>query len=213
MCKGLIGKKIGMTGLYTPKGAYIPVSVIQAGPCVVVQVKSEAIDGYKALQLGFEEKKESRVNKPLQGHMKKGAGKCFALLNEFSIEGSQEYKMGQVITVDNIFKIGERVDISGTSKGRGFAGVVKRYGFSGGRKTHGGMCHRLPGSIGSSAWPSRVVKGKRMPGHYGNHRITVRNLEVVDIKPVENLILVKGSIPGARRGFLEIRKPKVVVTK
>lgn len=207
MCKGLIGKKLGMTGLFASDGRHLPVTVVQAGPCVVTQIKKVDTDGYDALQLGFASRKKSRVNKPLAGHFKKSGENLFAFMREFPVDKPAEYKLGQSITLD-MFKVGERVDIVGISKGRGFSGVIKRHGFHGGKKTHGSHSHRIPGSIGCSAWPAKVIKGKKMPGQYGNDRKTLRNIEIVDIRPEENLILLKGAIPGARSGIVEIKKLK-----
>lgn len=207
MSKGLIGKKLGMTGLFTPEGEYIPVTAVQAGPCVVTQIKTLETDGYNALQLGFIQKKKARINKPLEGHFKKSGEGRFAFLREVRVADPSEYKLGQTINPD-IFKIGERVDVTGITKGKGFSGVIKRHGFHGGKKTHGSHSHRIPGSIGCSAWPAKVIKGKKMPGQYGNHRKTVRNLEIVDIRPEENLMLIKGAIPGSGYGVVEIKKPK-----
>jgi large subunit ribosomal protein L3 len=207
MSKGLIGKKLGMTSVFTPDGRYIPVTVILAGPCVITQVKSQDSDGYNALQLGFGEKRTSRTTKPLQGHFKKSGGNCFAYLHEVEVDNPEDFAAGSTVGLD-LFKVGERVDVVGTTKGRGFAGVMKRHGFGGGRKTHGSKCHRIPGSIGCSAWPAKVIKGKKLPGHYGTERKTVRNLEIVDIRPDENLILIKGSIPGHREAMVEIKKLK-----
>ncbi len=205
MSRGLIGKKLGMTGIFTADGKYVPVTVVKTGPCVVTQIKTIATDGYASLQLGFGEKKESRVNKPMRGHFKKSGNACFEFLREFDVENLDEYSLGQVITTE-IFKVGERVDVSGTTKGRGFSGVIRRHGFHGGSKTHGGHCHRIPGSVGCSAWPSRILKGKKMPGQYGNTRKTIKNLEVVGVRSEENLILLKGAIPGSRLGFVLIHK-------
>ena len=205
MSRGLIGKKLGMTGIFTADGKYVPVTVVKTGPCVVTQIKTIATDGYASLQLGFGEKKESRVNKPMRGHFKKSGNACFEFLREFDVENLDEYSLGQVITTE-IFKVGERVDVSGTTKGRGFSGVIRRHGFHGGSKTHGGHCHRIPGSVGCSAWPSRILKGKKMPGQYGNTRKTIKNLEVVGVRSKENLILLKGAIPGSRLGFVLIHK-------
>ena len=182
MCRGLLGRKLGMTGYFTPEGKYIPVTVIQVGPCVVTQIKTESTDGYNALQLGFGDRKKSRTNKPLEGHLKKSGGGRFELLREFSVKNPGEYNLGQTITLD-VFKVGERVDVTGTSKGRGFAGVIKRHGFHGGKQSHGSHSHRIPGSIGCSATPAKVIKGKKMPGHFGNKRKTIQNLEIVDINP------------------------------
>ncbi|MBR9980555.1 MAG: 50S ribosomal protein L3 [Desulfatitalea sp.] len=207
MCKALIGKKLGMTNVFTSDGRYIPVTVIQAGPCVITQIKSESSDGYNALQLGFETKKASKTSKPQQGHFQKSGGDCFARLREVEVDDPAAYNLGQNLGPD-LFTIGEKIDVVGSSKGRGFSGVIKRHGFSGGRETHGGKCHRIPGSIGTSAWPSRVMKGKKMPGRYGQDRTTVRNLEIIDIRPENNLILVKGAIPGHRQSLVMIHKLK-----
>jgi len=207
MSKALIGKKLGMTSVFTPDGYYIPVTVIQAGPCVVTQIKTEASDGYNALQLGFESKKVNKTSKPLLGHFEKSGGNCFQRLREVEVEDPSAFSLGQSLGSD-LFKIGERVDVVGTTKGRGFSGVIKRHGFGGGRATHGGKCHRIPGSIGTSAWPSRVMKGKKMPGRYGTDRQTMRNLEIIDIRPEDNLILVKGAVPGHRQALVMIQKLK-----
>jgi large subunit ribosomal protein L3 len=205
MSKGLMGKKLGMSATFSPQGTQMPVTVVEAGPCTVTQIKTVATDGYNALQLGFEEKKTSRVSKPLLGHFKKSGAACFKFLREFAVQNPEEYSLGQKITVA-IFQVGERVDVMGTTKGRGFSGVIKRHGFHRGPMTHGSKNIRPPGSVGSSAWPSRVVKGKRLPGHYGNERRTIRNLEIVDIRPEENLILLKGAVPGAASGPVAINK-------
>jgi large subunit ribosomal protein L3 len=212
MCKGLMGKKLGMAALFSAQGHYIPVTVIEAGPCVVTQIKTLTADGYNALQLGFGEVKASKTIKPRLGHFQKSGGACFRHVQEFAVDNPGDYSLGQKITLE-IFTIGERIDISGTTKGRGFAGVIKREGFSGGRTTHGSKCHRIPGSIGSSAWPSRVVKGKGMPGHYGAERQTMQNLEIVDIRAEDNLLLVRGAVPGPKSGLLAVRKPRIVKKK
>jgi large subunit ribosomal protein L3 len=196
-----------MTGFFTPEGRYLPVTVIEAGPCVVTQIKTRATDGYDALQLGFAEKRKSRVNKPLQGHFKKSGEQCFRYVREFTVDDPAAYNLGQEITVD-MFKVGDRVDVVGTTKGRGFAGVIKRYGFHRGPMTHGSRNVRRPGSIGCSAWPAKVIKGKKMPGQYGNDRKTIRNLEIIDIRPEDNVILVKGAVPGAQSGVMAVNKPK-----
>jgi len=209
MIKGMMGKKLGMTGLFTPEGKYIPVTVVQVGPCVVTQVKTEATDGYNALQLGFEEKKKSRTTKPLQGHFKKSGKACYAHLREFAVDDPEEFSLGQTVALD-VFRVGELVDISGTMKGRGFSGVIKRHGFHGGRKSHGSKSHRIPGSIGCSAWPAKVIKGKKLPGQYGNKGKTVRNVEIVDIRPDENIVMIKGAVPGAKSGLVAIRKTGTV---
>lgn len=206
MCKGLIGKKLGMTSLFTPEGYYIPVTVIELGPCVVTQVKSDATDGYNAVQLGFGTKKASRINKPLEGHYKKSGGH-YAVLKEFPVEGGSDYEVGQTIALD-LFEVGEKVDIVGTTKGRGFTGVTKRHGFHLGRKTHGSKSYRIPGSVGCSAWPARIIRGKKMPGQYGHNRQTVRNLEIVDIRPEDNIVMVKGAVPGHRNALVMVNKLK-----
>jgi large subunit ribosomal protein L3 len=206
MCKGLIGKKLGMTSLFTPEGAFIPVTVIELGPCVVTQVKTEAMDGYNAVQLGFGNKKASRINRPLEGHLKKSGGQ-FAVLKEFPIDTAESYEVGQTVALD-LFEVGEKVDIVGTTKGRGFSGVTKRHGFRLGRKTHGSKSYRIPGSVGCSAWPAKIIRGKKMPGQYGHHRKTARNLEIVDIRPEENLVMVRGAVPGHRNGLVMVNKLK-----
>lgn len=207
MHRGLLGRKLGMSSLFSPEGQQVPVTVLEVGPCVVTQVKTRATDGYDALQVGFAEKRGKRINKPVEGHLKKSGGQAYAFLREISVDDPSEYTLGQALTVD-MFQVGERVDISGVSKGRGFSGVVKRWGFHGGRATHGSMFHRAPGSVGASATPSKIIKGRKMPGHYGNRRVTVRNLEIVDVRPEQHLMIVKGAVPGCRSGLVEVRKPK-----
>jgi len=197
-----------MMGLFSSEGKYIPVTAIQLGPCVVTQIKTVATDGYNALQLGFGEKKKSRVNKALEGHLKKSGETRFAFLREVYVNDPSEYGLGQAVNLD-IFNVGEHIDVTGTTKGRGFSGVIKRHGFHGGKKTHGSHSHRIPGSIGCSAWPAKVIKGKKMPGQFGNTRKTIRNLEIVDIRSEENLIMIKGAIPGSRNSIVEIKKPKI----
>jgi large subunit ribosomal protein L3 len=206
MCKGLIGKKLGMTSLFTPEGFYVPVTVIELGPCVVTQVKSEATDGYNAVQLGFGTKKSSRINKPLEGHYRKSGGQ-YAFLKEFPVDTPSAFEVGQTVALD-LFEVGEKVDVVGPTQGRGFSGVTKRHGFHLGRKTHGSKSYRIPGSVGCSAWPSRVIRGKKMPGQYGNQRQTARNLEIVDIRPEENIVMVRGAVPGHRNGLVMVSKLK-----
>jgi len=201
---GLLGKKIGMTRVYSEQGQAIPVTVIEAGPCVVLQKKTEANEGYNAIQVGFGSKKESRINKPQAGHFKASGKGGFYHIKEFRVTDPDAYELGQEIQLAELIKIGDEVHISGKSKGRGFQGVIKRYGFKGGRKTHGSMFHRRPGSIGCSATPSRVVKGKKMPGRMGNDLLTKKNLTVIDVRADENILLVKGSVPGAKQGLLQI---------
>jgi large subunit ribosomal protein L3 len=209
MCKGILGLKLGMTSIFDTDGSVIPVTVIQAGPCIVTQIKTDSIDGYNALQVSFENRKEKHISRPLKGHLKKSGVNACRYLKELDVEDTKDFTLGQQLTTD-LFNIGELVDIAGTTKGRGFAGVIKRHGFKGGRKTHGGRCHRIPGSVGSSAWPSRIIKGKKMPGHFGVEKQTVKNLKIVAIRPDENIILVKGAVPGAKNGLLEIKKLKFV---
>lgn len=204
---GLIGKKIGMTQVFGADGSVVPVTVIQTGPCVVVQKKEKAKDGYSALQLGFGSKKNQRVNKPEQGHMVKAGKGAFQVLREFRSEDVAPYEVGQEIKLSDLFKVGDRVDVSGTSKGRGFTGVIKRWGFAGFPASHGTHEYfRHGGSIGNRSYPGRVFKGKRMAGHWGDERISVQNLEVVGVRAEENLLLVKGAVPGAKRGVLLIRR-------
>jgi large subunit ribosomal protein L3 len=207
MSRGILGKKLGMTGVFTSEGRYIPATVIEAGPCVVTQIKSKDTDGYDALQLGFGGKQPSRVNKPMQGHFKRSGDRCFLYLKEFSVDNPADYSIGQELTVD-LFKVGERVDVVGTTKGRGFSGVIKRHGFHRGPMTHGSRNIRRPGSVGCSAWPAKIIKGKKMPGQYGNDRKTIRNLEIIDIRSDDNLILVKGAVPGAESGLVSVNKLK-----
>ncbi len=203
--KGLIGKKLGMTTIFREDGRSLPVTLVEAGPCRVVQVKTEEVDGYNALQLGFEPIKEKRVNKPLLGHFKRAGTSPYRVLREFRDWGG-EVKLGSEIKVD-IFSPGDTVDVIGISKGKGFAGVVKRHGFRGGPKTHGQSDrYRAPGSIGASSNPSRVFKGTKMAGRLGGKRVTVRNLVLADVDPGKNLLAIKGPIPGPPKGYVIIRK-------
>ncbi|WP_022847351.1 MULTISPECIES: 50S ribosomal protein L3 [unclassified Desulfurobacterium] len=204
--KGILGRKIGMTQVFTEDGKALAVTVIEAGPCTVVQKKTEDKDGYTALQLGFMEKNkaESKFPKPLLGHFKKAGIKPVRFLKEVKFDDVDKYDVGDKITVE-IFQPGEKVDVTGTSKGRGFAGYHKRWGFGGGRKSHGSDFHEGPGSIGACAFPGRVHKGKKMAGHYGNAQVTVKNLEIVDVIPEKNLILVKGAIPGHKGSFVVVK--------
>jgi large subunit ribosomal protein L3 len=203
---GILGKKVGMTRVYSELGQAIPVTVIEAGPCKVLQVKSESTDGYSAIQVGFGDKKASRVNKPIAGHLKKSNSDGYYFIREFRVEDNSIYEVGQEITIDAVMKVGDKVDVQGTSKGRGFQGVIKRHGFSGGGSGHGSMFHRAPGSIGCSAYPARVVKGKKMPGRMGNDTVLRKNVIVVDVRTEENVILLKGPLPGAKNGLLKIFK-------
>jgi large subunit ribosomal protein L3 len=205
MKAGLIGKKIGMTQIFWGDGSVIPVTVIEAGPCIVIQKKNKETDGYNAVQLGFERiKKGKSLTKPLKGHMEKADKGYFRVLREFCTDLIDEYEVGQELKVD-IFTVGDSVDVVGTTKGKGFAGVIKRHGFHGGRATHGSMFHRAPGSIGASAYPSRVFKGQRMPGRMGTRRKTMQGLKVVGVNPHNNLIMIKGAVPGSKSGVVLIK--------
>ena len=205
MVTGLLGKKIGMTRIFTDDGRWIEVTVVEAGPCTVVQRKTEERDGYDAVQIGFGEVRESRCTKPLLGHFEKAGTTPKRTLREIRISKDDALQAGDEVRAD-IFEAGDRVDVVGTSKGKGFAGVIKRHGFSGGPGGHGSRFHRAPGSIGQSADPSKVYKGKKLPGHMGNRRVTVQNLEVVTVDPEKNLLLLRGSIPGANGGTVMVSK-------
>ncbi len=201
--KAIIGRKLGMTQIFTEDGKAVPVTVVEAGPCCVIQVKTLERDGYEAVQLGFSEiRKGKKVNKPMAGIFKKAGVKPYRIIKEFRMDG---YKVGDLITA-SIFEKGDIVKVSGISKGKGFQGVVKRHHFAGGPASHGSMFYRAPGSIGASSFPSRVWKGMRMAGHMGSQRVTVRNLTIVDVKPEQNLILIKGAIPGGTNSYVEIVK-------
>jgi large subunit ribosomal protein L3 len=205
---GLIGKKIGMTQTFDKNGKVIPVTLIQAGPCKVVQIKSVETDGYCAVQLGFEERAEHRVTKPLLGHFKKFETTPFRYLREFRLEDPSDVEKGEVITV-NIFTPHEIIDVIGTSKGRGFTGVMKRHHFAGFISTHGSHeSFRGPGSIGMCATPARVLKGMKMAGHHGNARITTKNLQIVKVDEENNLIMIRGAVPGHRNSLVILRKEK-----
>jgi large subunit ribosomal protein L3 len=206
MVTGLIGKKVGMTQLFAADGTVSPATVLRAGPCVVAQVKTATTDGYEAVQLGLVETKPSKENKPSTGHFKKAGVPATRVRRELKVkEGGDAAKPGDIVNV-SIFADGERVDVIGTSRGKGFQGVVKRHHFKGGRMSHGSMFHRAPGSIGASSYPSRVVKGMRMGGHMGADRVTVRNLKVLRVDAENNLLLVEGAVPGGPNAILVIRK-------
>jgi len=200
----LLGKKIGMTRVYNEMGSVIPVTVIEAGPCKVLQVKSESNDGYNAIQVGFGEKRAKRITKPLAGHFRKADTEGFYNIREFRIQNPEDYQIGQDINISELFKTGDVIDVQGVSKGKGFQGVMKRHGFSGGPGGHGSKFHRRPGSIGMSAWPGRVVKGKKLPGRMGTDTVLKKNVLIVDIRDDENIILVKGPVPGAKQGLLKL---------
>ena len=204
---GILGRKIGMTSIFDEKGASIPCTVIEAGPCFVTQIKTKDKDGYDAFQVGFVEKKEKRVTRPLAGHFKKAGVTPKRLVKEFRGVDVTKYQVGAEVTVGSVFAKGDVVSVIGTSKGRGFQGVVKRHHFGGGFRTHGQSDReRAPGSIGSSSYPSRVFKGMRMAGRMGGTRVTVKNLQVVGIIPESNIILIQGSVPGFNNSFVEIQK-------
>lgn len=204
MKKAILGKKIGMTQIFTEDGVLIPVSVIQAGPCSVVQKKTEEVDGYSAVQVGFEDKKASRTNKPEKGHFAKANVPVKKYLKEFKLDNAAELNVGDELTVSQ-FTGGELVDVTGTSKGHGYAGAIKRWGTHRGPMTHGSHYHRGPGSLGACSDPSRVFKGKKMPGHYGVDKVTIQNLDLVKIDEERNLLLVKGSIPGSKGGLVVVK--------
>ena len=204
MKKAILGKKIGMTQVFTEDGQLIPVSVIQAGPCQVVQKKTEEVDGYTAVQVGYEDKKERRANKPEKGHFQKAKVPVKKYLKDFKLDNAAELNVGDELTVEQ-FADGDVLDVTGTSKGHGFAGTIKRWGTHRGPMTHGSHYHRGPGSLGACSDPSRVFKGKKMPGHYGVVKVTIQNLDLVKIDKERNLLLVKGSIPGPKGGLVVVR--------
>jgi large subunit ribosomal protein L3 len=205
MVNGLIGKKLGMTRVFTEDGRWVEVTVLEAGPCTVVQRKTKEQDGYDAVQVGYGEVKESRCTKPQLGHFAKAGIEPKRVLREFKLAGDGELNPGDELKAD-IFEVGERVDVSGTSKGKGFAGTIKRHGFGGGPGGHGSHFHRAPGSIGQAATPSKVYKGKKLPGQMGNKKVTVRNVEVVNVDLDRNLILLRGCVPGANGGTVTVYK-------
>jgi large subunit ribosomal protein L3 len=202
---GLIGKKVGMTQVYDEQGQHRPVTVIEAGPCVVVQRKTAERDGYHAVQLGFEDQKEQRLTKAAKGHFKEAGASAKRLLREFRVESGEELKEGDAVNV-GIFDKVTHVDVLGTTKGRGFQGVVKRHRMGGGPNAHGHTSHRRIGAIGQRTWPARIMKNKRMPGHMGHVNITVQNLRVIQVRPEDNAILVEGAIPGPVGGIVVVRK-------
>ncbi|MCC7497162.1 MAG: 50S ribosomal protein L3 [Bryobacterales bacterium] len=209
MSPGILGKKIGMTQVFRPDGQVVPVTLLKAGPCVVVQRKTPVLDGYDAVQVGFlEYVKASRINKPQTGHLKKAGADGVRFQREFRLKaGDDDLKAGDRILADQ-FKPQDKVDVTGISKGRGFAGFVKRHHFRGGEGSHGSMFHRAPGSIGASSYPSRVFPGMKSAGHMGTDRVTVRNLEVVQVDPEDNVIMVKGAVPGPNGGYVVLRRAK-----
>src|ERR1043165_7454729 len=209
MSPGILGKKIGMSQVFRPNGEAVPVTLLKAGPCMVTQRKTPTTDGYDSVQLGLMENiKERRINKPESGHLKKAGAAGARFLREFALPpGSDDFKAGAQVLVDQ-FKPKDKVDVIGISKGRGFAGVVKRHHFGGGEGSHGSMFHRAPGSIGASSFPSRVLPGMRMGGHMGHGRVTVRNLEVIEVDTEDNVLVVKGAVPGPNGGYVLVRRAK-----
>jgi len=205
MVTGIIGRKVGMTQLFAADGSVVPATVIKAGPCVVVQRKTAATDGYESVQIGLVDAKPAKVRKPLEGHYKKANVPPTHVRREVTLAKDGDPKVGDQILV-TMFESGERVDIVGTSRGKGFQGVVKRHHFAGGAATHGSMFHRAPGSIGASSFPSRVIKGMRGAGRMGGERVTVRNLKVAKVDAEHNLLIVRGAIPGAPKGYVIISK-------
>ncbi len=206
MKKAILGKKLGMTQVFSPEGTVIPVTVVEAGPCPVVQVKNDEKDGYKAVVVAFEKQKAQRVNKPLSGAFKKAGTDCYKVLKELKFENADEYSLGQEIKAD-IFAEGDKVDVTGTTRGRGFTGVIQRWNQHRLKMTHGtGPVHREVGSMGANSTPSRVFKNKHMPGHYGVERVTIQNLEIVKVDAARNILLVKGCIPGPKGSVITIRE-------
>lgn len=203
MVKGILGKKLGMTQLFTEEGKVVPVTVIEAGPCVVIQKKTAGTDGYNAIQVGFADIREKLVTKPVKGHYAKAGIKPRRFAKEFRIDNVDEYQVGQEIAVD-VFAAGDSVDVVGTSRGKGFAGGIKRHNFSRGPMAHGSKYHRRPGSAGAKG-PARVFKGRLMPGRMGGERVTVQNLQIVRVDKERNLLLVKGAVPGAKNGLLIVK--------
>jgi large subunit ribosomal protein L3 len=203
---GLIGRKIGMTRIFDEQGVQVPVTVIEAGPCPVVEVRSDEVDGYRAVQLGFGAQKAKRTTRPEMGHAAKaGLEAAPRLMREFRVENGEEYEVGQQLTVE-LFEVGDKVKVTGRSKGRGFQGVVKRHGFAGRPGSHGHPMSRTPGSMGPGTDPSRVIKGKKLPGRMGGARTTIRNLQIVRVDGERNLLFVKGGVPGSRDGYVLISK-------
>jgi large subunit ribosomal protein L3 len=204
--KGILGKKIGMTQIFTAEGRVVPVTVVEAGPCPVVQKKTVATDGYNAIQLGFSVLRESLSNKPRKGHFQKASLKPMRYVREFKVSDVESYEIGQEVKVD-LFTVGDKIDVVGTSKGKGFAGMIKRHNASRGPMAHGSKYHRRTGSLGAKG-PARVFKGRKLPGRMGGERVTIQNLEVVRVDADKNLILIRGAVPGANKSLL-ILKPSV----
>lgn len=210
--KGLIGKKLGMTQIFDADGHRVPVTVIEAGPCIVVQRRTRDRDGYEAIQLGFGEVKDSKLNRPMKGHFQSKNVPPRRYLREFRVANVDEYEVGQELKAD-VFEEDEYVDVTGVSLGKGFQGAIKRHGFGRGPKSHGSRYHRGPGGLSGSSYPSRVFKGRKLPGRMGGERVTVRGLKVVKVDPERNLLFVRGSVPGARGSYLMIRSTTVAGKK
>jgi len=206
MFKGILGKKVGMSQIFTPEGTVVPVTVIEAGPCTVVQKKNVISDGYNALQLGYQKlTKTKKVTKPMLGHFKKNNLEPYKILKEVKVDNPDEYEIGQEITVE-VFEEGDVVDVQGRSIGKGFQGVMKRYNFGGGPSSHGSNFHRAPGSIGMCEFPGETPKGRKMPGRMGGKKVTTQGIKVVKVMPEKNLILVKGSVPGHKNATVYVRE-------
>ncbi len=205
MFTGIMGKKIGFTRIYNENGESVPVTVIQAGPCKIVNIRTSEKNGYKAIQIGYNSVPESKLSKPINGYYKKLGSDLYRYLKEFRVNELKDVKVNDIITVE-AFKVGELVNVTGKSKGKGFQGVVKRYGFKGGPGSHGSMFHRAPGSIGSNTFPGRVIKNKKLAGRMGYERVTVKHLEVVKLIPEKNIMLLKGAVPGSVNSIVDIKK-------
>lgn len=205
MQKCMLGRKIGMTQIFTDEGIMVPVTVVEAGPLSVLQVKSEEIDGYKSIKVGFEDIKEKRLNRPTKGQFDKAGVSTKRFIREFRLDNAEAYELGQEIKVNEMFQEGDKIDVSGVSKGKGYQGTVKRYGTSRGPESHGSGYHRGVGSLGPNSDPSRVFKGKRLPGHMGSENVTVQNLSVARVDAERNLLLIRGAIPGPKGGLVIVK--------
>ena len=206
MIKAIIGRKLGMTQVFEEDGNVVPVTVLQAGPCVITQIKTLERDGYTALQFGFGSRKPKNVTRPEKGHLKKSGKGYFRILREIRVDQVEDYQLGQEVSTEDVFEIGERIDVIGTSKGKGFSGTIRRWGFQRGPAGHGSKNIREPGSTGNATFPGRVIKGKKLAGQAGNKRVTTMNLRILDVRPEENLLLVQGAVPGSKDGIVLIRK-------
>jgi len=206
MIKGIIGKKIGMSQIFDENGEIVPVTLIQAGPCYVIQKKIQEKDKYDSIQLGFSQKRDFRVNKALKGHQDKAGKGCFYHLKEFSCDDVASVDVGQEIKIEDVFEKGEIIKVTGTSKGKGYAGVMRRHGFGGLPASHGAKIHRSSGSVGTCADPGKIIKGRKMAGHLGNDRVTVKGLKIIDIKPEDNIIAIKGAVPGSKGKIVMLKK-------